>query len=38
MSNGRGGGSATFAQGGSSEFDKIDDVIKTIKEYIKENI
>ena len=37
MSNGRGGGSSTFAQGGSSEFKKIDEVIKAVKEEIKNN-
>ena len=37
MSNGKGGGSSTFAQGGSSDFKKIDEIIKAVKEEIKNN-
>jgi len=37
MSNGRGGGSPTFAQGGSSDISNIDNVIEAIKQDIKEN-
>ena len=37
MSNGRGGGSPTFAQGGSSEVNNIEDIINTIKQDIKDN-
>lgn len=37
MSNGRGGGSSTFAQGGSSEVKNLDDVIKAVKQDIKDN-
>ena len=36
MSNGRGGGSSTFAQGGASDFKKVDAVLKAVKEDIKE--
>ena len=35
MSNGKGGGSSTFAQGGTSEFKNIDQVLKAVKEEIK---
>jgi len=35
MANGRGGGSSTFAQGGSSDISNVDKIIKTIKESIK---
>lgn len=37
MSNGRGGGSSTFAQGGSSDISNIDNVIDAIKQDIKDN-
>ena len=37
MSNGRGGGSPTFAQGGSSDISNIDNVIEAIKQDIKDN-
>ena len=37
MSGGRGGGSSTFAQGGSSNVTKLDDILKAVKEDIKEN-
>ena len=37
MSNGRGGGSATFAQGGSSEVNNIDEILKAVREDIESN-
>ena len=37
MANGRGGGSSTFAQGGSSDISNIDEVIKVVKKSFKED-
>ena len=37
MSDGRGGGSSTFAQGGSSNVKNINEILKAVKESIKEN-
>ena len=37
MASGRGGGSSTFAQGGASNTDNIDEIINTVIEDIKEN-
>ena len=37
MSNGRGGGSPTFAQGGASNVTNLSNIFKAIKEDIKEN-
>ncbi len=37
MSNGRGGGSSTFAQGGASKVENINKIFKALKEDIKEN-
>jgi alanyl-tRNA synthetase len=37
MSNGRGGGSSTFAQGGSNDIKDIDKILKAVKADIEEN-
>ena len=37
MANGRGGGSATFAQGGASNVKNLEKILQTIKDDIKEN-
>ena len=37
MARGRGGGSSTFAQGGSNDVSNIDEIIKIVKETLKEN-
>lgn len=36
MANGKGGGSSTFAQGGSNDISNVDKIIKTIKDDIKD--
>lgn len=38
LAGGNGGGSATYATGGSKNLDTLDEVLLTVKEYIRDNI